>query len=106
MCARLICVKIDLNNKPQSVQKKAHELKVLKTTRLEVSGGIQNYAESLSMMQIGLNSSFHVLSLIKIWSVDHKNALKYTNQADEEVSTTKSLCNIFGTPCRRKVKGV
>ena len=66
MCARLICVKIDLNNKPQSVQKKAYELKVLKTTRLEVSGGIQNYAESLSMMQIGLNSSFHVLSTIKI----------------------------------------
>ena len=36
-----------------------------------------------------------MLSLIKIWSVDHKNAVKYTNQADEEASTTKSLSNIF-----------
>ena len=33
--------------------------------------------------------------MCKIWSVDHKNAVKYTNQADEEASTTKSLSNIF-----------
>ena len=39
-----------------------------------------------------------MLSLIKIWSVDHKNAVKYTNQADEEASTTKSLDFFFGHP--------
>ena len=48
MCAAVL--KIDLNNKPQSVQKQAYELKVLKTIK-EDSESIQNYAESLSMMQ-------------------------------------------------------
>ena len=42
-----------------------------------------------------LDFSFHVLSAMKIWSVDHKNAVKYTNQADGKASTTKSLNNFF-----------
>ena len=36
-----------------------------------------------------------MLSSIEIWSVDHRNALIYTNQADEEASTTKSQDNVF-----------
>ena len=66
-------LKIDLNNKPQSVQKQAYELKVLKTIQKEVLESIQNFAESLSMMQ---NSSQFLFSCancsIKIWSVDLK----------------------------------
>ena len=49
MCAAVL--KIDLNNKPQSVQKQAYESKVLKMIKLEDSDSIQNYGESLSMMQ-------------------------------------------------------
>ena len=63
MCTTFL--KIDLNNKPQSVQKKAYELKVLETTKSKVSKGIQNYAENLFFINFLLRRKVTILCTIR-----------------------------------------
>ena len=70
VCAAVL--KIDLNNKPRSVQKQAYESKVLKTIKWEVSESIQKYAESLSMMQNSSQFLFSCAQLdqnLECWSI-------------------------------------